>query len=150
MMNQLQIYKYATLALLVLNLSLITFFFVTAPPPPHQIGKRAFEERAVEILNLDEQQLSVFLRSASAHGDKMRTINSQQRTLLKLYFQDLVDTSTISNPASILSQVQELEQDKVTSTYLHFEEVKSILTPEQQPGFNAFMDHVMEIILVEK
>ncbi len=146
-MKQLQFYKYAALVLLLLNLSMIAFFFLTKPKPPHQGD--GFQKRGPNIMNMDEKQHDLFLQSAKQHGQHMKAINKQQQDLLKPYFYSLIDSTKNTNPNATLNEVQDLERQKIESTYQHFQEVKSILKPEQQADFELFMNDVIERILME-
>ncbi len=148
MMKQLQFYKYAAGALLLLNLAIMAFFFFTKPPP-HKRGSYNFQKRAVDILKLDEQQHATFLQFAKVHNQKMDAVNEQQRMLLKPYFQSIIDTSKITDSERVLNEVQLLERNKIEVTYRHFQEVKSILNTEQQADFEEFMNNALEIILLE-
>ena len=149
-MKQLQFYKYATWGLLVLNLSMIAFFFLTRPEPPLPHSAKSFLPQAIEMLHLDEQQRAAFEQSARAHNQEMNSINEQQQELLLPYFQSLADSSKSIDTEKLVSQIQRLEGDKVESTYRHFQSVKSILRPEQQAFFEAFMNHALRIILLEQ
>lgn len=146
-MKQLQFYKYATWILLFLNLSMIAFFFLT-PPPSH----RGAEGRkgALDIMKLDEQQDELFLQLAQQHMQQMDDFDNQQRNLLKPYFNSLIDKSKTINSDVLLNQVQLLGRKKIESTYQHFQDVKSILRPDQHIDFEEFVEHTMEKILLEK
>ena len=146
-MKQVQFYKYATWGLLGLNLSLIAFFFLTAPP--HH-GKKFGKLRANDILKMDEQQNESFLEFAQLHMNQMDELNIHQQNLLKPYFNRLIDTDKMIGPDSILNQVQLLERRKIESTYQHFQDVKAILNPEQYVNFEKFIDHALERILLKQ
>jgi hypothetical protein len=150
MMKQFQLYKYATWTLLVLNLALIAFFVFTKPQPPPNRGGKKFSEKAVDILKLDGQQQDRFLQAAKQHNQQMETINGQQQDLLKPYFNSLINTDQQVNSDTLLQQIQQLERNKIESTYRHFQEVKSMLNSEQQAGFEEFVNHALEIILLDK
>ncbi len=149
-MRNLLFYKYATWGLLILNLLMIAFFFLTKPQPPHKKGGPDFAKKAIDILKLDEQQHRTFLQSAKLHNQQMEEINRQQQEVLKPYFNSLINPNNNINADTLLQQVQQLERNKIESTYQHFKEVKSILTENQKADFNEFMDHALKIILLEK
>lgn len=146
-MKQLQFYKYSAAGLLVLNLAMVAFFFLTAPP--HQ-GGRADGQRAVDILKLDRQQDESFMPLAREHMQLMDDFNDQQRSLLKPYFNSLVEQNDTYNSDSLLHQVQLIERKKIESTYQHFQDVKALLRPEQEARFAAFVDHALQRILLEQ
>ena len=145
-MKKLQFYKYAAIGLLVLNLSMLALFFLTKPPHPHRKGKNS-HTRPVEILQLNEQQRTAFSVSAKAHHQQMKTIGKQQQDFLRPYLYSILDDSKNIDLGTTLLQFQALERQKIEATYQHFEEIKLILTPEQQNNFEAFVQHVVEHIL---
>jgi hypothetical protein len=132
---------------------MITFFFLTRPPhrafPPREAGDQPFKNRAIDILKLDEDQQSTFLNSVQSHGEQMRATNDQQRDLLKPYFHQLIDPKQMVDADSTLHKIQQLELNKIESTYQHFQEIKLILTPDQQAGFEAFMTQALKMILLD-
>ena len=50
----------------------------------------------------------------------------------------------------LFAQLQQLESQKLQSTYQHFEEVKNILEEEQMADFELFMNRLLEKILLEE
>lgn len=149
-MNQLKFYKYSTLGLLLLNIAMIAFFVLTKPKrPPHHKKGMGTPEKIIDVLNLDEEQRTVFLESAKEHGNKVEEINQQQKSILKPYFNSLIDSNNVSNLDSLLTQYQNLERNKIELTYRHFQEVKTTLKKEQQANFEPFMKKVLEGILPE-
>ena len=144
-MKQLQFYKYATWGLLILNVSMIAFFFLTAPPRPSG-GERA-GKKAIDILRMDEDQNNSFLQYVQQHSNQVDNLDKQQLSLLKLYFKNLISSSNKVNSDSLLNKIQLFERQKIEFTYQHFLDVKSILKPDQQVHFEDFMEHAMDIIL---
>lgn len=146
-MKQLPFYKYATWGLLVLNLSMVAFFFLTASPAQ---GVETGGKKAVDILKLDQQQHESFLLLVRQHIQLMDDFSNQQRKLLQPYFNSLIDLNKTNDFDSLLNQVQLLERKKIESVYQHFQDVKSILKPTQQENFAAFIDHAVKRILIEQ
>ncbi len=147
-MKQLQFYKYATWGLLILNLSMVVFFFLTAPPRPK--GSEIGRGKASEVLKLDTQQGVSFLQLAQAHMKQMDDFNNQQRDILQPYFKSLIKQNNSIDPESLLDQVQLMERRKIESVYQHFQDVKSILRPDQYEYFDGFIEHAIERILLDE
>lgn len=145
-MQPLQLYKIATWTLLVLNISILSFFFLTKPPGPRP-GPGHLGQRVIKTLQLDQEQGVSFQKSAHQHGAQMEVLNEEQRSLLLPYFQSIIDTTQQINKEAILQQVQVLERNKIEFTYQHFEEIKALLKPDQNPNFDRFMNIVLEQIL---
>lgn len=148
MMKNLRFYIYATWGLLILNLTMVAFFFLTAPPPSQGTHKRG--EKAVDILKLDKQQDESFILLATQHMQQMDDFNDEQRNLLKPYFNTLIDQSKSVDSDIILNQIQSLERKKIESTYQHFQEVKTILNPSQHLDYEYFIEHAIRKILIDQ
>jgi len=143
-MKTVQFYKYATFILLALNITLISFFFITKPKG--NMGKPPL--RALETLGLDKAQHDLFLASAKRHSTEMEGINEAQKKLLMPYFNQLTNTKQTINSDSIFREVQQLERRKIEQTYQHFSEIKATLKDEQIDDFEGFMDRILQRILL--
>lgn len=144
-MKQLQFYKYAIWFLVLLNLSIIAFFFFTGKPPHHRGGFNG--KKTIELLNLDREQHLQFTASAKTHQEEMVKLDEQQQQLLKPYFESIVDPTKVTNQDAILRQVEMLERKKIERTYQHLNEVKLMLRPDQQVNFKQFMNQILKRIL---
>ncbi len=144
-MTNLQFFKYLTIGLFLMNMSLIAFFFVMRPKPP----AGPFRGQAPEMMQLDQQQRTAFSRMVAQHVRQMEGYNNAQRTLLQTYFDRLLDSTITSNTDTLLRQIQQVERQKIESTYNHFEGVQALLRPEQQAGFERFVRGAMESILTQ-
>ncbi|KAA3641623.1 MAG: hypothetical protein DWQ02_00200 [Bacteroidetes bacterium] len=151
MMKQLQLFKYATIGLLLLNIGVILFFFLTQPKPPGPMpgkpGNHAMDHRVVNLLNLNDEQVAVFRDLARAHSQEMRKINEAQRQALEPYFANLVHTDPEVSADEQLENILQLERRKIEVTYQHFEEVKAILEPSQLSHYDRFVDESLKMIL---
>lgn len=144
-MKQLLFYKYAMIALLILNIAMLSFFFLTKPPHlKNHIAKPL--RMGQEILKLNEEDKAVFLQLANVHHQEMQAVNKQQRELLNPYFSSIID-STITNKDELLTQLQSLERKKLELTYQHFEELKSRLKSVETADYEKFMEMSLQFIL---
>ncbi len=148
-MRQLQLYKYSTWALLCLNIFVLLFFFAFKKPPPPPHDSFGFRRKVPKILHLASDQKALFIESATNHNQNMRRINKKQKELIQPYFQSLVDSTIHIDKEQVLDQIQLLEREKVSTTFEHFQEVKSILTPEQQGHYKRFVEHALETLLLD-
>ncbi len=146
-MDQLKFYKYATSGLLLLNVAIIAFFFLTRPKHPRPRPAENFSEEVKEILNLTEQQTQTFATLAREHSEAMRSINDQQQRLVLPYFERLTDSSITLTRDSVLSEIQQLERQKVEVTYRHLEDLKGLLNKDQLPHFKVFMQRFTHRVL---
>lgn len=149
-MSQLKFYKYATWALLLLNMGLLVFFLLTKPRPPHPPPPHQFQAEVIELLELNEQQISTFKKLAEEHGQKLTSINEQQQKRLPSYFNSLITSSNPINNDSILVELQRLEREKIEVTYQHFQDIKSMLNKNQLPHFENLMERFIDRLLLKK
>ena len=147
-MSKGKFYKIATWTLLVLNLGVLGFFLFLAPRPPHP-RKAAFRGRATEILHLDKDQEAKFIELAEAHNQKMKALKKEQADLLKSYFQAVTKEVSNEEQQMIMDEVLEMEKSKVEVTFSHFQDVKSMLKPDQKEYFQTFMDQALGILLLD-
>ena len=147
MMSQVKFYKSATWALLFLNIAILSFFFLNFPPPPHHSSNK-FQSEVIELLDLNSQQESVFLNFANDHHQKIKAIEEQQQKLLPPYFESLADSSKKIDEKSLLNEYKKLEEEKIKVTYLHFQDIRSILNENQAPSFKALIRQFVDRLLL--
>ena len=145
-MNQLSFYKYTTWGLLVLNLAMIAFFFLTKPEFPQQRRPPGDHQKmnASTTLGLNKDQTEKFLTSAKRHEGEIKSIDAQQKELLTQYFNSLIDTTLMSKNQITIDSFTTLEKQKIEITYRHFQEIKDILSFEQVNDFEPFMKEVLK------
>jgi hypothetical protein len=148
-MKQLPFYKYATWILLLLNLAIVGFFFFTRPPAPHG-GDGKPPLRAIDILEMNDEQHRDFLASVKRHEERLDAINKEQSGALLPYFRSITIESDTTNYDSALIRVQALERAKIESLFQHFQELKDILRADQQAAFKAFVEDIVEKNLLGK
>lgn len=152
-MDQLKLYKYATWTLLILNIGIVSFFLVTKPkhpPLPPSPSGSDFQSEIIQTLNLDAQQAATFESLAEEHHQQMKSINQQYQELLSSYFKQLTNDDKAVNKEALLQKIQQAEQEKIETTYQHFEAIKEILSDEQLAQFEGVMVEFVDKILPGK
>jgi hypothetical protein len=132
-----KIYKFATWALLLLNIALLGFFFLA--PPDMNRGNGPSKGMGKDMLNLGDEQKDLFQASANKHQRLMESLSKDQADLLNAYFDNLITFTNHSQKDSLLSNFTNVEAQKLELTYEHFEEVKEILTDDQFENFEKFI-----------
>ena len=152
-MSQLKFYQYATWALLVTHIAVLSFFLLTKPHPKGRGpggGARGLETEAIQLLQLDQEQQKVFQRLALEHSQALRNVDRQERDQLRAYFASLLVKADSTSNEDLLEEVKLLGGQKVTLTYDHFRSVKDILKEEQRVYFEDFMKKALQILIVEE
>jgi len=142
-MKQVQFYKYASLAMLLLNVVLIVLLILGRPsgPPPPRGGSP--EDRVRNLLGLDQQQHANFVASVDDHIMRINTISQQQQASMRPYFQSLTIEMDSTNFDAALDNVQALEREKIESLFQHFQEIKRLLRADQMDEFEAFVEELV-------
>jgi len=135
-MKKESLYTLIIAILLILNLFQLGAFLF-APKPPHHNG--GFRDRAVEILNLNENQKQAFFISAQKHKEAIDDLVNEQKKLTISYF---------NNPSdALLNSIKEIEIEKIEVTQTNFNEIESLLTQEQKPKFEEFKKQALLLII---
>lgn len=145
-MKTLQFYKISVLALLILNITLMGFFFLNPKKPPHRQEHRFLNE-AIEILQLNEKQAKKFEILAKEHSQDMEIIQVTQSELTTEYFEL---TKNKNKSDSLLNLIKKGEIQKIKITKSHFEDVKKILIKSQLPNYSEFEREALDRILLKK
>jgi hypothetical protein len=142
-MDKLKSYRSAAIGLLVLNLAILAFFFLHRP----LIGGSNQRPRPTHLeLEFDEAQQDAFFGLVGTHQAMMQRINQEQKGLLAEYFSSLAQNEPDSS-SMVPQHYTKLEEEKISSTYDHFLNVKALLRPEQQQKFPSFVDRSLKHIL---
>lgn len=147
-MKPIQLYKYATWGLLIINLVLVFFLILGRPPGPPR-GSGGKPPVTIKALGLDDDQDRLFLASVQEHEAQLDAINEQQGKALLPYFQSILEETDTTDYSLILDRVQELERAKIESLHEHFQDIKALLKPEQETAFEAFLEGVVGRMLIK-
>ena len=150
-MNELKFYKLAVWSMLLINIFFLTFFLMSKPKRGRHHTRPAnnFQERVPEILNLDNTQQSLFNGLAEQHEQQIKLINKQQQQLLLPYFESIANSDIEVDTNTVLSLIEQLERKKLEGTYQHLNKVKNLLTEDQLPQFDVFMQTITERIVMK-
>lgn len=144
-MDKFTFYRNATFGLLAINLVLLALHIVPfISGPSNGPGDRMM--RAVDQLELNEEQHERFNTSVEVHKARMKRINREQREILQKYFSGLTSDETNINP-KLPQKYLALNEEKVTTTYQHFLDVKNILRPEQLQLYQNWVNETTRRIL---
>lgn len=133
------VYKITIGVLLALNLLQLIGFLFAPKPQRMRVQKGHFENEAVQILNLNNEQQKKFINFAEGHRDKMKILYDQQTELASEYFHQPND--------SLLDLITKIETEKISTTQQHFSDVKSILNQNQISDFEKFKKKALQSIL---
>jgi len=137
------------LVLLVTNILLLVFFVWKKPEPRQAAFKKDGRGDVMQILEkevgFDEKQMEQYKQLKDQHWDKMRPYFGEMRTARNNFYKLLnlpsVPDSVVNNAADTIAAKQK-KMD--LQTFHHFQQVKAICTPEQQPRFDSLVQQVIK------
>ncbi len=143
-MNKLKFFKTVTWILIVINISILVFFYVSQPK------HHGFDPKNIQReLSLSKSQHQKFIHSANKHRTGIHKLRKKQRQLVMCYF-GTISKGSVSDTSLYVKQLESIESEKLKITYIHFKEIKAILNKKQSKNFNTFMHSLMERIVSNK
>ncbi|MEM9546117.1 MAG: hypothetical protein AAGA77_09090 [Bacteroidota bacterium] len=151
-MDQLKFYKYAIIALVVLNVGLLVSILISPSLTRHRFGPppQNFKSELAEILNLDENQVIVFEKLADDHNRKLQSIKSEQQDLILPYFDSLIDSTVVIDEDSTFTIYQKLEQEKLKVTYDHLLDIQDLIDQNQMKNYKKFINAFKDKVLLKR
>ncbi|WP_339756299.1 hypothetical protein [Algoriphagus aquimarinus] len=143
-MNNKNIYKIGLIVMILIN-GVLIFMMLRGPkmPPPRQNG---LMEVISKKLDLDSNQKAEYFELAKDHSRSVADVEAKQKRLMKNYF-EFLDKADATGQAEILEQIEELEGEKISVTYQHFEDLKSICSKDQLAHFEEIIEDVLRVIV---
>ncbi len=141
-MNRNRFYQITITILIGINIVVLSFFLLRQGPKK-RIPNHSIRKEIVELLQLEEDQITEFNRLADDHRNKMRRLEMTKVDLLSTYFGSIQDTSLLQQKEEVLVELQKIEREKLEVTYEHFKKFKEILNPEQTSEFEIVMDKIV-------
>lgn len=141
----------AVIALLLLNFGTLGFLLLRRPPHPPGEGPGRLDRQIVEQLQLDAAQQQQFDLLKKAHRAQMQDFDRNYREALGNYFALLKnDTLLPAQHDSLQAALGRIQQDRVSVTFKHFQDLKTLCRPEQKQHFAALLPELMQVILPRK
>ena len=138
----------AVIALLLLNLGTLGFLFFRPGPHPPGAKRPPLDRRIEKRLHLDAAQQQTFKQLKSAHQQQIQASDRAYRETMEQYFallkNEMPDTAQQDSLLGVLSQIQ---GNRTTMTFQHFQDLKALCKPNQKEEFAAMLPELMEVIL---
>ncbi|MBD1207791.1 MAG: hypothetical protein H9535_05150 [Ignavibacteria bacterium] len=152
MMKRETLLTLAVAALLVLNLGIMTYLFVSHRPPSESEEKppkgKKIDELVITRLHLDEAQQATFKTLKREHRLTMESLDREYRDVVEQYFLLVLRTSIDAARRDSLQRLLEnLHGQKISTTFRHFTKIKTICSPKQQPAFEQLLPELSRMML---
>ncbi|MFN0216494.1 MAG: hypothetical protein ACKVT2_19715 [Saprospiraceae bacterium] len=131
-MSKTSFLKCAVVALVLLNLGTIAFFF-TQKRPPHHISPRKV---IVDRLHFDAAQIAKYEKLIERHQTSIKQ-KEQNISVAKSDLYVLLQGADFSKKDSLIARIGALQMEIEAVHFDHFQEIKSICKPTQLADFNA-------------
>ena len=147
-MDNTKFFKIVILVLLLINIATLTFVWTTSQrPPSFQPRPPDVGEFLTQKLQLTEAQQKQFEALKQVHHEKVETLREKNKKLHNDFFdllkQPNIDTTTINMAAdAIMINQKAIEM----ATFYHFEDVRSICTPNQQKMFDEVIKEALRMM----
>ncbi|MEQ9217283.1 MAG: hypothetical protein RLO17_04530 [Cyclobacteriaceae bacterium] len=138
-----KMYRIGFFILLVINIGLVVMFVMRPRPPIGQVG---IKEEISRELNFTETQKATFDEMAKAHRESMRELDRHEHQLMKSFFGQLSSDRAGDNNDSLLQEIIQLEKEKITVTYTHFEELKALCDEDQRTRFDQVINKIIPVL----
>ena len=119
----------------------------TARPPIPPDNGASLIQIIGDKLNLTKKQMGQFEGMAKQHRKTMTKLQEEQKPLIQSYFELLKSPIKQDSSDKLLNEILTLEKEKLTKTYSHFEELKTILTVDQTDQFDKIVDDILKVLL---
>ena len=139
-----KILSVAVVLLLLVNIALVIFMVRGKGKPEQRKGREPFE-MMVKELNMTDQQQKDYKAMKEEHMKTIRPLFDSLRSSKTAFFSLMKDKQVSDSAISVYSEkicAQQSNIDKLT--FAHFQRVRSIFTPEQQPKFDGFVQKMMQ------
>ena len=127
--------------LLLINISTLTFMWLQRPGAHGPKGPADF---LIKSIGLDADQQSGFARLRESHQRAMRDLR-QQNGVVRQRFYDFLATPQVDSTQwqSLADSIAASQKRMEMTTFRHFQTVRALCRPEQQPRFDAVIGEAL-------
>ncbi|MBU2887761.1 hypothetical protein KO507_18500 [Gilvimarinus agarilyticus] len=133
-------YQIGFFTLLAVNLVWVILF--SFRPKPHA-RQSDIKDNIGQELDFNPDQKAAFDKMAMQHQQTIRKIDKEEQELVSTFFDQLLPDADQTDHDQILSQILQLEKDKIMVTYHHFEDLKDLCNEEQVKKFDQVLQHIL-------
>lgn len=145
-MDRIKLLTIAVIVLLILNLGIVSFLFLSGPPGP--MGPPPPEPKSIIIhqLHLDAAQQKAYEQLIVKHRGTIDSLDKHIRaTKQQLYAQLLSPQVNQSKKDSLIAILAHDQQQIEERHFSHFQEIRKLCKPEQMEDFNQLTQELSRI-----
>jgi hypothetical protein len=141
-MNKTSLLSIAVIALFLMNIGMIAFFFISRPPRPEDRDTNGGPKRIIiERLHFDRDQIDRYETLIRQHRQEVQTAGDQIEQVKK----ELYGTLSAPNSAaedSLIAVVGGLLQRIEHAHFRHVLAIKALCRPDQMKDFDSFSEEL--------
>ena len=135
-MSKLRILTILVLALAILNIGLLVFFFMGKPPyPPKHGPKEGPKEAVIEQLHFSAEQVVAYETIIAKHRNQVEAIEAAMREAKQELYILLPEEDIAAEADSLFAEIATYQAQIEKVHFEHFLEIKALCTPEQRADF---------------
>ena len=126
----------------IINIGLLIFLFLGIPKGPGPEGfrsKEKAEQFIQEKFDFDTDQMSKFSESKANHMQNAKDFEIELENLSRSFYM----VSNAAKRDSLLKSINDISAKIYINNVTHFDEVRSICTPEQMPEMEKFINGLL-------
>lgn len=144
-MNKSKILVIAVILLAILNIGLLIFVLLGAPPKhgPHNKDRnpKRLDEMAKQVLKFDDTQIALFSESREIHGAKISPLREELDEISNAYYNSSPNDSILRD--SLLLTIDSLNEEVYLANLIHFDDLRSIGRDDQQAEIDEFIKRLI-------
>ena len=140
-MNKMMVFQWSTLALIVLNISLISFVMLNRPGHGAHRGPDGKRQIIIEKLGFDESQIRDYRVLIESHQATLSSADEQIRTVKKALY-SLLSEDDKARRTELISQINEQQVLIENAHFDHFVAIKNLCNATQLPKFEALTNEL--------
>jgi len=141
-MSKIKLLTIAVIALILINISTLAFFFFKAPRPMDQ---KSPKEAVIEKLHFDENQVASYDELIKIHFEKIKALNRDLLITKNNLYKELSNSDNKKVTDSLLFELANQQGEIEKTHYNHFLDIKKLCKPEQIEEFNALSNELAKI-----
>jgi hypothetical protein len=141
-MNKVKILSIVSIALLITNIAMLTFLWMSAKHRPHPNSNKSI---IIEQLGLQGNQLMQYDSLIAIHRKGIRSNQDSIRSIKKVLYSNLNNNTNTANKDSLMQQIANFQKNIELVHYQHFADIKAICTKEQLPAFAELSKQLDEL-----
>jgi len=127
--------------------TLCLFLFSKGDVRDRRHGRPEFDKTVITTLQLTPEQIQQFNEMKAMHHQQMMDLDDAMKAPFSQYFSYLTEEEKHADAQQIYeNRIDSLFRLKIKYTYAHFEQLKSICTPEQKAKFRLLVPQLMQVM----